>query len=224
MDSDTPPKPDQLKEVFANIVHILKDQGLTPQEMMDIYQGPQPSPDKQFVPVGIFAGKLSPSESLCKYLKENLSLSYKEIARLLNRDERSIWTSHHRANKKMPESYSAEKLKNSRMIPIEIFANRGLSVLENLVIYLKEQTGGTNYQTAKLLNKTPSMIYTIYNRAKSKLDAAKLKQTKLVEAPREKGKKETKRSPKKEPVKKEKREQEKKVPVKRKRLSIRDYI
>ena len=141
-----------------------------PEELLGIYQG-EDRPDKRFIPVGIFATKLSPSESLCKYLKENLDLSYKEISGMLNRDERSIWTSHNRAKEKMPGPFA--DLKQSLFIPIEIFSNRELNILENLVLYLRERTDETNYGIAKMLNKTPSMIYTIYNRAKSKLHVSK---------------------------------------------------
>ena len=154
----------QLKDAFETIIRIFKEQGLSSQELMDIYYGPRP--DKRFVPVAIFAGKLSPSESLCKYMKENLSLSYKEISDLLNRDERSIWTSCQRANQKMPTKFLVPT--DSLLVPVNIFADRKMSILENLVMYLREQTGETNYRIAMLLGKTPSMIYVIYNRASSK--------------------------------------------------------
>ncbi|MFC1754162.1 hypothetical protein ACFL96_12370 [Thermoproteota archaeon] len=164
---DGVPDKEQLKAVFASLVTVLKDQGMGPEELLGIYQGEE-TDDKRFVPVSIFATKLSPSESLCKYLKENLELSYKEISKLLNRDERSIWTSHNRAKDKMPESFAGDQTKKSLFIPIEIFSNREMSILENLVLYLREHTDETNYGIAKILNKTPSMIYTIYNRAKAK--------------------------------------------------------
>ncbi|MFC1754164.1 hypothetical protein ACFL96_12380 [Thermoproteota archaeon] len=160
------PDKEQLKAVFASLVTVLKDQGMGPEELLGIYQGEETA-DKRFVPVSLFATKLSPSESLCKYLKENLELSYKEISKLLNRDERSIWTSYNRAKAKMPEPFA--DLKKGMFIPIDIFSNREMSILENLVLYLREKTDETNYGIAKLLKKTPSMIYTIYNRAKSKL-------------------------------------------------------
>ncbi|MFC1754161.1 hypothetical protein ACFL96_12365 [Thermoproteota archaeon] len=163
--SKVEPDKEQLKAVFASLVTVLKDQGMSPEELLGIYQGEETA-DKRFVPVAIFATKLSPSESLCKYLKENLELSYKEISKLLNRDERSIWTSHNRAKAKMPEPFvDAGK---SLFIPIEIFSNREMSILENLVLYIREHTDETNYGIAKILNKTPSMIYTIYNRARAK--------------------------------------------------------
>jgi DNA-binding CsgD family transcriptional regulator len=165
----------KLKEAFETIISILKEQGLSSQELLDMYYGPKP--DKRFVPIAIFAGKLSPSESLCKYMKENLSLSYKEISELLNRDERSIWTSCKRADQKMPKKFSIPT--DSLLVPVNIFADRKLSILENLVMYLREQTGQTNYRIALLLNKTPSMVYVIYNRASSKLPKKKVQTKRL---------------------------------------------
>ena len=162
------PDADQLKDVFTTLVRLMKEQGMSSNDLMDIYQG-SAYPDKRFVPLGIFATALSPSESLCKYLRENLEMSYKEIAGILNRDERSIWTSHNRSKEKMPGPFAKEDLDSSTLIPVKIFAERRRSIMENLVIYLKEKTGQTNYKIAKSLNKTPSMIYTVYKRARAKI-------------------------------------------------------
>ena len=43
---------------------------------------------------------LSIMESLVLYLKDEKKLTYHEIAELLNRDDRTIWTVHNRASKK----------------------------------------------------------------------------------------------------------------------------
>lgn len=162
-------KPDQLQNVLVGLMKVMKEQGMTPQELMNIYQGGPVETKKENVPISIFAGKLSPSESLSKYLRENASLSFKEISVLLKRDERSIWTSYKRAKSKMPEPF--RDVMQGLFVPIKIFARRELSILENLVIYLNENTDQTNYRIAKSLNKIPSMIYTIYRRAKKKLRA-----------------------------------------------------
>jgi hypothetical protein len=52
-------------------------------------------------PCSIFNSKLSALESLVEYLKEQRSLSYHEIAKLLQRDDRTIWTVYSRAKKKL---------------------------------------------------------------------------------------------------------------------------
>ena len=44
--------------------------------------------------------KLSPSEAIIKFLKEDEGLSFREISKILDRDERNIWTLYNRARKK----------------------------------------------------------------------------------------------------------------------------
>ena len=55
---------------------------------------------KFWIPIGIFSEKLSALESIVFYLKEKFSLTYHEIAILLKRDDRTIWTVYQRAKKK----------------------------------------------------------------------------------------------------------------------------
>ncbi|MDP3027172.1 MAG: LamG-like jellyroll fold domain-containing protein, partial [Nanoarchaeota archaeon] len=117
------------------------------------------------VPADIFKGKISPAEALCKYLRENIRLRFSEIARLLERDERTIWINYRNAAKKMKEKIRAGKKLST---PIDIFSNRKLSILESVVNYLKEK-GFRNYEIAELLGKDQRNIYTLYNRAKKKL-------------------------------------------------------
>jgi len=53
------------------------------------------------VPSEIFHDRsLSVLESISRYLKDKLKLSYHEIAELTNRDDRTIWTCYNRAKKK----------------------------------------------------------------------------------------------------------------------------
>jgi len=56
---------------------------------------------KFWIPVAIFSDKkLSALEAIVSYIKEELSLTYHEIALLLKRDDRTIWTVYQRARKK----------------------------------------------------------------------------------------------------------------------------
>jgi len=53
------------------------------------------------IPIHIFQDRtLSVLETIVEYLKEKLKLNYHEIAVLLNRDDRTIWTCYHRAKEK----------------------------------------------------------------------------------------------------------------------------
>ena len=54
------------------------------------------------IPSSIFTNRnLSVLESLVWYLKKDLELGFRDIGKLLNRDERTIWTVHNRAKKKI---------------------------------------------------------------------------------------------------------------------------
>ena len=56
---------------------------------------------KFLIPASIFTNrKLSVLEAIVSYLKDNFNLRYSEIAVLLNRDERNIWTVYNHYKKK----------------------------------------------------------------------------------------------------------------------------
>jgi hypothetical protein len=58
-------------------------------------------PSKFLIPANIFTNrKLSVLENLTKYMKEKLELSLHEIAQLLHRDDRTIWTVYNRGKRK----------------------------------------------------------------------------------------------------------------------------
>ena len=57
-----------------------------------------------FVPTSVFRNrKLKVLEALVKYLKEQQGMRYSDIARLLNRDPRTVWTVYQKAKKRHHE-------------------------------------------------------------------------------------------------------------------------
>ena len=58
--------------------------------------------------------------------------------------------------------------KQSIWIPISIFTNRKLGVLETLTKHLKEEGRLANYEIADILNRDNRTIWTAYDRAKKK--------------------------------------------------------
>jgi hypothetical protein len=53
------------------------------------------------IPVSVLSDRsVATLEAVVEYLKEVLGLSYHEIAVLLNRDDRTVWTCYQRAKKK----------------------------------------------------------------------------------------------------------------------------
>lgn len=143
------------------IRHFKEDYDLTKEDLISIYEGVE----EIKVPLSIFS-KLSPLEALVKYLKENLGLRFHEIATELNRDSRSIWRTYHQAKSKSEVSFKLKK--DETFIPISIFKNRDLSILENLVVHLKINLNVSVKEISLLLNKNISTIWTAYNRSKKK--------------------------------------------------------
>jgi len=120
------------------------------------------------IPVSIFSTKLAPSEALIKYLKETHDINYHEISSLINRNERGVWASYQRAIKKISSKF---EISETIFVPVSIFSNNKLSILECLISYLKDVKQIKNSKIAILLNKNPSNIWTIYNRTKTKKGA-----------------------------------------------------
>ncbi|MFH1409531.1 MAG: hypothetical protein ABIH34_06480 [Nanoarchaeota archaeon] len=57
--------------------------------------------DEFFIPVKIFENRnLGPLEAICIFLKDTLRMSYRDIGKMLKRNERTIWTAYHQGKKK----------------------------------------------------------------------------------------------------------------------------
>jgi DNA-binding CsgD family transcriptional regulator len=149
----------QANERITQLEKRMEKQESLIQELLQIVKK---EPEKIQIPTSIFKqGK--PASILCKYLKEKQKMKLCEIARLLNRDQRTIWNNYKNSKK--------EKLvikETSIRIPISVFSEKRLSVLEAIVYYYKMQ-GMKNAQIAKLLGKDPRNVWTIQKRAKKKL-------------------------------------------------------
>lgn len=124
------------------------------------------------LPISLFNNcYLSAFETIVKYLKEITGLSYREISKLLNRDERTIWGVYHNSRKKMQSDFKVGD--QEPFIPILIFKDRSLSVLETITEYLKDKFNLRYCQIASSLNRDDRTIWTAYKRAKRKRDVAK---------------------------------------------------
>jgi len=83
-----------LKRDERNIWHIYKKANEKYKERFVITK------PEYLVPISVFSNGLSALESVVVYLREKFELSYHEIAILLKRDDRTIWTVYKRAEKK----------------------------------------------------------------------------------------------------------------------------
>jgi hypothetical protein len=86
---------------------------------------------------------------------------------ILGRDQRVLSTTYRNAKKKNPEQLTITPTKY--YLPCHIIANKKLSVLETIASYLKREYKLTNAAIAILLNKDQRTIWTVLNRARSKV-------------------------------------------------------
>lgn len=124
------------------------------------------------IPSYIFKNRqLSVLEVLVQHLKEVRRLKYREIARLLNRDERNIWTVYDRVLKKILALSAVSKQAESGshvLIPSSVFRDRTVSVLEALVEHLHDAERLTYHEIGMLLARDERTIWTAYARSKEK--------------------------------------------------------
>lgn len=122
------------------------------------------------VPSTIFLDReLAPLECITEYLKEE-GLSYHEIAVLLERDDRTIWTCYNRATKKRQQKPKMQQAaKEAVGIPLEIFKDRTFAPLERMATHLKDNNMLSFHEIAVLLNRDDRTIWTCYHRAQKKI-------------------------------------------------------
>jgi len=108
---------------------------------------------------------LGPLESIVKYLKEDLNLNYEEISKLLYRNKSPIILTYKNSVQKLKNKLDT---KSDFFIPISLFSNLKLSILESIVKYLKEKLDLNYHNIAVLLKRDDRTIWTVYNRCLKK--------------------------------------------------------
>ncbi|MCR4284953.1 MAG: hypothetical protein NUV97_02815, partial [archaeon] len=119
------------------------------------------------IPLNIFSSELGALEALTKYLKENMSMKYSEIGTILARNERTIWSSYDKARKKVRVYFKPEE--EGLSVPISEFKDGRLTILERIVIYLKENRKMKYSEISETINRDQRNVWSIYSRAKKKL-------------------------------------------------------
>ena len=158
---------DKSLQILKLALNDIKDRyGVGSQEIFNLIEK-KPISKEILIPVSIFdSEELSALEAICKYLREDLDLNYSKIASILNRDSRTIWTTYNIACRKRKEKLSVKESKF--FIPVSIFTDRRLSVLEALVGYLKDNFKLRYSQIAVLLNRDERNMWSVYSRYKKK--------------------------------------------------------
>jgi hypothetical protein len=156
------------KRLFAEqLISLLKYKHLlTESEIMDLFI--PTSQAELSLPLSIFANpELSALEAICRYLRDEKGYRYSEIAQLLNRDQRTIWVTYSNSLKKKAGRLDISDSKY--LIPLSLFQDRKLSVLEALVHHLKDTYHLKYSEIAQLINRDERNIWGIYNKAGRKL-------------------------------------------------------
>ena len=120
------------------------------------------------IPISIFSdNELGTLECIVKYLRENRDLSFREIASLLFRDNKLIWTVYNKAYLKHRRKIRVKK--GVYFLPTEIFSQKKLGVLEICVVYLKEEAGLKYSEIGMCMNRDQRTVWTCYDRACKKM-------------------------------------------------------
>jgi len=146
----------EIRLELARVKYILAKHSLSIEAFTNLL-----SEESLEIPISIFKSKSGPLGALVLYLKSK-GLRFSEIANLLNRDQSTIWTTYNKLSKKQ---FIEEP---SISVPVEIFANRQLSIMEALTFYLKTVNNLRLVEIAKLISRSNKTIWCFYSRAKKK--------------------------------------------------------
>ena len=155
---------------LLDTLKYLKEQGFSSKEIVELINKLLKVEVKEEikVPISVFNNdKLGSLENIVKYLRENLLLSFKQIASLTNRNEIALAVTYRNAKRKLAEKFVITEI-SPYSIPVSILKDRNLSVLENIAVYLKDTFGLAYHKIAVLLNRDDRTIWTVYQRAKKK--------------------------------------------------------
>lgn len=153
------------REEFNKIISDFKKKyGLNDYELIDLILNKEKEIG-HFIPIDAFNDKLGCLETVVKYFRENKGMSFKEMAELFGRSSSTVINSYNKAKKKLPESLNTN---SNFLIPAEVFSNKGFSIFENLVIYLKEEHNLRFREIGKLISRNEKTIWTVYKRGVEK--------------------------------------------------------
>lgn len=159
----------QFEELLEQKPEIVLDQLLTfieeqnnfsREQVHDIYQKQLDA----FVPLSIFAGKLTTLEALVCFLKDQRRFPTNKVSRLLKRSSACVSITYKRAKNK---SYMIKAKAYDTKVPLIIFRSSRFSAQEALVRHL-QNSGMPSRHISKCLGLDPRNTWTILKRIRNK--------------------------------------------------------
>ncbi|MFP4111593.1 MAG: hypothetical protein ACLFPQ_00400 [Candidatus Woesearchaeota archaeon] len=118
------------------------------------------TPDKLFLPASIFSFKLGAFESICRYLKDELGFSSKDISILTNRTQSTIDNTYRKSLEKFEGNLDISE--KTYLIPLFAIADKNIGIQESIVGYLHENYKLQFNQISDLLERNYQTIRTAY--------------------------------------------------------------
>lgn len=126
------------------------------------------------LPLTIFQQNLKSIEAITVYLVDIKGFTPEEVSLSLNKDKKVIKQAYENAklklNRQLNEKELEEGNKHEIYVPLMIFKQRKLSMLESLVKYLKESHNLKYVQIGEIFKLNQRTIWTLYNRSTKKID------------------------------------------------------
>ena len=155
------PNPGNIEELKKLFIRIKERYHLDSSELLNKLEEKE-----ALIPASVFSENLSSLETIVKYLKENLGLKNKEIAKITKRSVKTIYQAYSSANEKTRKKFEIKETKY--YIPASALTNRRLGVLESVVKFLKENYELNYSEIGRLLGRDPRTIWTAYSKGKKK--------------------------------------------------------
>ncbi len=152
-----------IEKLITRVKSFKLSSGLDDSEIIDIVKT---SLKKEIViPTSVFCSELGILEATVKFLKEELELSFNRISKLINRDQRTIWTCYSKASMKQPKKfhYNTEEL----CIPVRIFSNRKYSPLMAISLFLASK-GMRTTTIGRILHRDSKNIWAAVRSARNR--------------------------------------------------------
>lgn len=137
------------------------------ESFVQTYKEEQGKKDNPMIPVSIFSNReLGVLEILIKCLRENFSMRHCKIAKLINRDDRTVWATYSKAIRKHKENFLLKQ--DKYLVPVSIFAERELGPLEALIIYMRDDLHLGFKEISKLLDRSYRTAWLSYHNGMKK--------------------------------------------------------